>query len=113
MTAAAAALAPQQSREQKLANLQLANDTRSRRSTLKRDLKSSRVALLPLLMNPPADLHTMKAMDLLMAAPKIGRVKANKALSRAGVSPTKTLGGVSERQRRELVNYLIRTGRTQ
>jgi hypothetical protein len=46
--------------------------------------------------------------DLLLAVPKYGRVKVNKILSQCRISPSKTLGGLSERQRRELVALMRR-----
>ena len=38
--------------------------------------------------------------DLMLAVPKYGRVKDNKILSQCRISPSKTLGGLSQRQRR-------------
>jgi len=38
--------------------------------------------------------------------PMIGRVKANAMLRRANVSPSKTIAGLSDRQRRELLALL-------
>jgi hypothetical protein len=45
-------------------------------------------------------------MDVLMAAPKYGRVKAARIMERCRVSPSKTVGGLSDRQRRELISAL-------
>jgi hypothetical protein len=38
--------------------------------------------------------------------PKYGRVKVNKLLTQCKVSPSKTIGGLSQRQRSELVTLL-------
>ena len=46
--------------------------------------------------------------DLLLAVPKYGRVKVNKILSQCRISPSKTIGGLSERQRTELVDLMRR-----
>jgi hypothetical protein len=46
---------------------------------------------------------------MLLAVPKYGRVKATKILHSCRVSPSKTFGGVSERQRAELAGYLDRS----
>ena len=88
--------------------LQRANDIRSRRAQLKRDLKAGRMPIADLLTNPPEYLETAKVFDLLLAVPKYGRVKVNKILSQCRISPSKTLGGLSERQRGELVTLLRR-----
>jgi hypothetical protein len=46
---------------------------------------------------------------MLLAVPKVGRVKATKILHGCRVSSSKTLGGLSERQRAELVVRLDRS----
>jgi hypothetical protein len=43
---------------------------------------------------------------MLLAVPKYGRVKANKVLQQVRISPSKTIGGLSDRQRTELVALL-------
>lgn len=48
----------------------------------------------------------MKVWDLLLAIPKYGRVKVNRITTACRMSPAKTVGGMSERQRKELVSYL-------
>src|ERR1700748_1880095 len=88
--------------------LQRANDIRSRRAQLKRDLKAGRTPIHELLLEPPDYLQTAKVLDLLLAVPQDGRVKVNKILSQCRISPSKTLGGLSERQRGELVALLRR-----
>jgi hypothetical protein len=88
--------------------LQRANNIRTRRAKLKRDLKAGRQPIDGLLLSPPEYLETAKVFDLLLAVPKYGRVKVNKILSQCKISPSKTVGGLSERQRRELVDFLRR-----
>ncbi len=100
--------APERSLVQRMEALQRANDIRSRRAQLKRDLKAGRQPIGELLLKPPDYLQTAKVFDLLLAVPKYGRVKANKILSQCRISPSKTLGGLSERQRDELVALMRR-----
>jgi hypothetical protein len=100
--------APERSLVQRMEALQRANDIRSRRAQLKRDLKAGRTPIHELLLEPPDYLQTAKVFDLLLAVPKYGRVKVNKILSLCRISPSKTLGGLSERQRGELVALLRR-----
>src|SRR5438046_6762660 len=100
--------APERSIGQRMDALQRANDIRSRRAQLKRDLKAGRQPIHELLLSPPDYLMTAKVFDLLLAVPKYGRVKVNKILSQCRISPSKTLGGLSERQRRELVALMRR-----
>jgi len=88
--------------------LQRANVIRTRRAQLKKDLKAGRVSIHTLLNEPPEYVETAKVFDMLLAVPKYGRVKANKVLQQCRISPSKTIGGLSERQRTELVGLLRR-----
>ena len=101
-------LTPERSRTQRMDALKSANDIRTRRARLKRDLKAGRIHIHGLLLNPPEYLKTAKVSDLLLAVPKYGRVKVNRILTHCRISPSKTIGGLSERQRKELVSYLGR-----
>ena len=91
-----------------MAALRRANEIRTARANLKRDLKAGRASINDLLLGPPEFLGTAKVMDLLLAVPKYGRVKANKILQQCRISPSKTIGGLSPRQRAELVSMLRR-----
>ncbi|HEY2637621.1 MAG TPA: hypothetical protein VGI54_09555, partial [Solirubrobacteraceae bacterium] len=79
-----------------------------RRAQLKRDLKGGRATIHELLLDPPDYVETAKVFDMLLAVPKYGRVKVNKILNVCRISPSKTIGGLSQRQRTELVALLRR-----
>ncbi len=100
--------APERSLTQRLEALKRANDVRTKRAEVKRALKSGRMSIHDLLLDPPKCVETAKVFDILLAVPKYGRVKANKALVQCKVSPSKTIGGLSARQRTELVGLLRR-----
>ena len=93
---------------QRMDALQRANEIRTRRAQLKKDLKAGRVSIHTLLLDPPEYLQTAKVFDMLLAVPKYGRVKVNKVLVQCRISPSKTIGGLSQRQRSELVGLLRR-----
>lgn len=95
---------PARSDDQRREALRKANRIRSHRAALKPQVKSGERPWIDLLDDP--NCATMKIVDLLVHLPKVGRVKANKALRRARVSPSKTLAGLSERQRGELARIL-------
>ena len=100
------AAVPERSREQRMRALRRANEIRSARAQLKRDLKAGKVKIEKLLLDPPEYVLSAKAFDMILAVPKYGRVKANKILTQCRISPSKTIGGLSERQRSELVTQL-------
>src|SRR3954447_7163223 len=100
--------APERSLAQRMDALQRANEIRTRRAQLKRDLKAGRVSIHTLLLEPPDWIETAKVLDMLLAVPKYGRVKANKILTTCRSSPSKTIGVLSQRQRTELVGMLRR-----
>jgi hypothetical protein len=106
MTATMIPTTPPRTIEQRLKALANANRIRSHRAGLKRDVKAGRTDPLKQLLDPPAELGTMKVCDLLLAVPKVGRVKVNRALVMCRISPSKTLGGMTDRQRRELARVL-------
>jgi hypothetical protein len=63
------------------------NEIRSARARLKKDLA----------------LRTARVRDVLLALPKIGSVKAGRILADCGIAHSKTLAGLTERQRTELL----------
>jgi len=91
---------------QRLEALERANEVRKKRAQIKRELKAGRIRIETLLQNPPSCVETAKAYDILLAIPKYGRVKTNKVLVQCRVSPSKTIGDLSQRQRTELVTLL-------
>jgi hypothetical protein len=97
------AQAPARSLDQRMEALKRANDIRVRRAKLKKDLKDGTVEIEGVLMSPPPYVETAKVFDMLMAVPKFGRVKAARFLNQCRISQSKTVGGLSERQRAELV----------
>src|SRR4051795_9470135 len=97
---------PERSLVQRMDALQRANKIRTSRAQLKRDLKSGRVSINDVLLSPPDWVETAKVFDMMLAVPKYGRVKVNKVLQSCRISPSKTIGGLSERQRSELITLL-------
>ena len=102
------AAVPTRTHDQRMRALRRANEIRSSRAKLKRDLKAGKVTIESLLLKPPEFVLSAKAFDMMLAVPKYGRVKANRILTQCRISPSKTIGGLSERQRAELVSQLRR-----
>lgn len=99
---------PDRSPSQRLEALKLANAVRTERAQLKRDLKAGRVRIEQVLASPPDCVHSAKVADIMLAVPRYGRVKVTKVLQRCRISPSKTVIGLSERQRSELIEALRR-----
>ena len=102
------AQAPLRSLDQRMDALQRANDIRVRRAQLKKDLKAGVVRIEDILGDPPEYVATAKIFDMLLAVPKFGRVKATRFLNLCRISQAKTVGGLSERQRAELIGLFDR-----
>jgi hypothetical protein len=81
--------------------LREANRVRVARAAIKRDLKAGRVSLAAALEHP--DVQTARVVDMLLALPRVGRTKANRAMARARVSTVKTVRGMTDRQRAALL----------
>ena len=105
------AQAPVRSLDQRMEALRRANDIRVRRAQLKKDLKNGRLHIEEVLSDPPEYVSTAKVFDMLMAVPKFGRVKAARFLNQCRISQSKTVGGLSDRQRTELVALFNRNHR--
>ena len=102
------AQAPVRSLDQRMDALKRANDIRVKRAKLKKDLKDGRILIDQILQAPPEYVETAKVIDILMAVPKFGRVKAARFLNTCRISQSKTVGGLSDRQRAELIELFNR-----
>jgi hypothetical protein len=94
---------PARTDAQRRVALEKANRIRSARAVLKVQLKKGEVSPDELLEDLPVCAESMKVMDFLTTLPKIGRVKASMRLHQAGISPSRTLSGLTMRQRRHLL----------
>lgn len=94
--------APPRTEIQRLEALDLANGIRRRRSEMKQALKAGDVSLVAIIADPPVYARTMSVFDLLRSAPGLGRTKADKLMRATRIAPSKTLGGLTTRQRQEL-----------
>lgn len=107
--------APERSLEQRMKSLERANRIRTARADLKDAVYEDHAwdLLIAVIRDEEApgiitrdQLSTMKVYDLLVVAPTIGRVKALKVINSIPASPSKTIGGLSPRQRAAFVMEL-------
>lgn len=94
---------PERTIGQRMEALKRANAIRSARKQLKRDLKSGSISPEAAILMPTAEIENMKVRDLMLAVPTFGPVKVDRALKKSQISPSKTIGGLSPRQRAVLV----------
>ena len=99
---------PKRSPQQRREALEAGNHVRIQRALLKADLKRGDRSLADLLANPPGYLVSAKVLAVIMALPRYGRMLATGLLESCRINPSKTVGGLSERQRRELLRALQR-----
>lgn len=97
---------PERSLTQRLDALERANEVRTYRARLKKNLKAGRITIDQILRNPHRLIETMKIMELMLEMPKYGRVKVSKALTQCRISPSKTIGGLTERQLEDLLSTI-------
>ncbi|HSW79016.1 MAG TPA: integration host factor, actinobacterial type [Candidatus Babeliales bacterium] len=101
--------APPRTQQQRMQALKKANDIRIRRAMLKKGLQAlpnarlRRAAVRAIIVKPPDYVGSMQVCDLLKALPGFGKVKAGRILSQCRISQSKTFGGLSNRQRKELL----------
>jgi hypothetical protein len=94
-------------RSQRLTALERANEVRSCRAGLKRDLLTHRVLIEEVLLQPPEWLLSANVVSVLLSAPRMGRRRSVLALRHVGVLDlTRPLGSLTVRQRRELAQQV-------
>jgi hypothetical protein len=107
-----ATMLPPRTLQQRMEALAKGNEHRVRRARLKRDIATGqRKTYDVLLAEVPEWAATMHVGDLLRSTPRIGKVKVDKMLRAVGISPAKTLAGMTVRQRSELAGILRETER--
>ena len=87
--------------------LRLANEIRIGRARLKRELASGRARIDEVIAQPPEVAKTAKVY-LLLALPKVGPAKAARSLTHCRIARSKTVAGLTERQRHELIGLFRR-----
>lgn len=83
-----------------------ANQVRVRRAEIKVEMRWGDTAASDVLRYSESETANWKVRDLLLAAPKFGAQKADRALAACRVSHSKTCGGLSVRRLSELLAYL-------
>lgn len=94
----------EQTREQRIANLERAQVVRRERAAFKQDLKDRKISAVEALDHPVA--QRMHVRDVLCAIPGIGKTTAARVMCAVRIAPKRTVSGLTERQRAALESYL-------
>jgi hypothetical protein len=97
MQALATGPAPQHMRA-----LAQANRVRLARAELKRQVVEGELSVGDVVLECPWEAERMVIADLLMSQHRWGRTRCRRFLTAVGMSETKTIGSMTDRQRREL-----------
>lgn len=97
------ARAPQQ---QYMQALQRANEVRLARAELKRKVGDGTLSVGDIILTCPWEATSMTISELLLSQRRWGATRSSKFLASIGMSETKTVGSMTDRQRRALAMVL-------
>lgn len=89
--------------EQSMSALARANEIRVGRAQIKRDLKAGETTLGAALSNPST--QSAPVIELLLALRWIGDSKAKRMMAECEISPYRTIGDLTDRQRKLLLAH--------
>ena len=95
-----------QQEPQRQAALARANQIRLARAQLKRRIAGGDISAAHLILDSPLEASSWAVWDVLISQRRWGTTKCRKFLSSNGISETKQLGQLTERQRRVLADQL-------
>ncbi|HEY7966366.1 MAG TPA: hypothetical protein VID68_05020 [Solirubrobacteraceae bacterium] len=101
MNATAIARGPQHMRA-----LARANQVRLARADLKRRVMEGETTAAAVILDSPWEVENMAVAELLMSQHRWGHTRARRFLSGIPISETKTIGSMTDRQRRALADLL-------
>lgn len=90
---------PYRTLEQRKEALRKANEFRSSKARLKKDLKQEKVKLDQLIKSQNEIFLNMKARELLQSIPGVGEFSARKILNDCKIKPTRKIGALGKRQK--------------
>ncbi|MDQ6810984.1 MAG: hypothetical protein M3Z95_03675 [Actinomycetota bacterium] len=97
---------PQNARPQHLRALERANEVRLARAVIKRRVAFGELDVAEVIVHCPSAAHSMPLADLLMSQRRWGRTRCNRFLAELPMSENKTVGSMTDRQRRVLAATL-------
>ncbi len=89
---------------QRTTALAAANVNRLARLALKAEIAAGKVSVTDVIADPPPFMRSMAVIDLLCAQHRVGSRQAREVLARLAISEQRTLGALTDRQRKELID---------
>jgi hypothetical protein len=86
--------------------LQRANEVRLARAELKRRVMEGETSAAAVILDSPWEVESMAVAELLMSQHRWGHTRARRFLAGVPMTETKTIGSMTERQRRTLAAML-------
>ena len=83
-----------------------ANEVRLARAELKRRVMEGETTAAAVILESPWEVENMAVAELLMSQHRWGHTRARRFLSTIPISETKTIGSMTDRQRRALADLL-------
>ena len=91
--------------------LERANEVRLARAELKRNVAMDEIDVAEVILECPWEARSMAVADLLMSQRRWGQTRCRKFLTQIPMSEKKTIGSMTDRQRRTLVAMLTSADR--
>ncbi len=87
--------------------LQRANEVRLARADLKRRIGGGAITVREVILTCPLEVASMPLEELLVSQHRWGSTRCRKFLAEIGLSETKTVGSLTDRQRQELARQIV------
>ena len=94
---------PQLTDEQRAAALAKAAEVRIARAAVKARIKNHSMSLSEVLSSDDPNVAGIKVLSILESLPKVGKVKARRAMDEIGIAHSRKIQGLGSRQRDELL----------
>ncbi len=96
--------------QQHMRALERANKVRLARAEMKRRVATGELDVAEVILECPWEAHSMAVADLLLSQRRWGQTRCRKFLAQLPMSEKKTVGSMTERQRRTLAAMLSSSG---
>lgn len=97
---------PELTKEQRMAALDKALESRKKRSSALQELKQGKISLIDLLNTQDECLRRIKIYDLLRTYKGIGNARARKIMKELHIAETRRIAGLGKHQHAALLDFL-------